>query len=98
MLKYVRKELLIGFINFQSLPKTRWGSKNFDLSHLISDMKLDHIGLAETSRHWFSLQEEYSITQNLRGKFMSQQLESITACNQHDPFLDPFQYGVTSSL
>ena len=44
-------DLLIGFINVKYIPKTRRGRKNFDLTHLMSDMKFDHIGLAETSRH-----------------------------------------------
>ena len=90
--------LLIGFINAQSLPKTRRGSKNFDLTHLMSDMKFDHIGIAETSRHWPSLQEEYRIPQRFRVHFMSQQIDSITACNQHESFLGTFQYGVTSYI
>ena len=29
---------------------------------------------------------------------MSQNLDSITACNQHEPFLGPFQYGGTASI
>ena len=29
---------------------------------------------------------------------MSQQLDSKTDCNKHDPFLGPFQYGGTASL
>ena len=64
----------------------------------MSAMKFDHIGLAETSSHWPSLQEEDRITQRFQGNFMIQQLDSITTCNQHDPFLTPFKYGVTASL
>ena len=62
------------------------------------DMKFDHIGLAEISRHRNYLQEEDRIPQRFRGHFMIQQLESITACNQHDHFIGPFQYGGTASL
>ena len=29
---------------------------------------------------------------------MSEQLYSINSCNQHDPFLGPYQYGVTASI
>ena len=64
----------------------------------MSDMKFDHIGLAETSKHWPSLQDEDRPPQRFRGHFMRQQLDSITACNKHDPFLGPFQYGGTASL
>ena len=98
MLKYRRNDLLVGFINAQYLPKTRRGNKNFDITHLISDMKFDHIGLAETSRHWPYLQEEDRIPQMFWGHFVIQQLDSITACNQQDPFLGPFQYGGTASI
>ena len=64
----------------------------------MSDMKFDHLGLADTSRHRPSLQEEDIIPQRFRGNFISQQLDSITACNQNDNFLGPFQYGGTASL
>ena len=64
----------------------------------MSGMKFDHIELAETSRHRPSLQEEDIIPQRFRGNFISQQLDSITACNQNDNFLGPFQYGGTASL
>ena len=98
MIKSGKNDPLIGFINIQSLPKKRRVSKNFDLTHLMLVMKFDHIGLAETSRHWTYLQEEYRITQRLRGQFMSQQIESITACNKNEPFLGPLQCGVIESL
>ena len=88
----------IVFINVQSLPKTRRGIKKIDLTRLMSDMKFDHLGLADTSRHRPSLQEEYRITQIPQGDFMIQQLDSITPCNQHDPFIGPFQYVGTHSL
>ena len=65
---------------------------------LMSDMKFDHIGLAETSRHRPSIKQEDMIPQRFQGKFMIQQIESIADCNQHDPFLGPFQYGVTTYL
>ena len=92
------KDLLISDINVQFLTKTRGVSKNFDLTHLMLVMKFYHIGIAETSRHWTYLQEEDRITQRLRGHFMSQQIESITACNKHEPFLGPLQCGVIEYL
>ena len=91
-------DLLILFTNIQSLPKTRRGSKNFDVTQLILDMKFDHIKLSETSRHWTYLQEEDTIPQRFQGNFMSQKLDPITACNQHEPFIGPFKYRVTDCL
>ena len=64
----------------------------------MSDMKFDHIGLADKIRHYPYLQEEYKIPKRFRGQFMSQQIDLITACNQHDPFIGPFQYVGTASL
>ena len=95
---FIERELLFGFINTQFLPKTRRGGKKSDLTHLMSDMKFDHIFLTDTSSHCHSLQEEYRIPQIFRGHFMIQQLDPITACNENDPFLGPFQYGGTSSV
>ena len=77
----IERELLFDFINVQSPPKTRRGGKNFDLTHLMSDMDFDHIGLEETSRYCPSLQYEDRTPQRFRGHFMSQKLDSITACN-----------------
>ena len=64
----------------------------------MSDTKFDHTGIAETSRHFPSLQEKDIIPQIFWGHFMIQQLDSITECNKHDPFLGLFQYGVTYYL
>ena len=61
-------------------------------------MKFDHIGLSETSRHWPSLQDEDKTPQRLRGHFMSHQLYTTTAFDEHEPFLGSFQYGGTDSL
>ena len=64
----------------------------------MSDMKFDYIDIAETIRYWPSLQVDDRILQIFRGHFMSQQLDSNTACNKYDPFLRPFKYGGTASL
>ena len=40
------RELLSGFINIQSLPKTHRGEDNFYILHLMSYLKFDHIGIA----------------------------------------------------
>ena len=44
-------DILIGFINIQSIHKSIRGEKNFDLMNLISDIRFGHIGIAETRRH-----------------------------------------------
>ena len=62
------------------------------------DKNSNHLGLSETSRYWPSLQEEDILSQRFRGHFMSCQLDAITACNQHDSLLGPFQYVGTTSL
>ena len=72
--------------------------KNFDLTHLMLDLKFDQIGFVEIFRHWPSIQEEDINPQRFRGHFMSQQLDSTTAWNKHDSFLGPLQYGITYSL
>ena len=64
----------------------------------MSDLKFDHIGLAETISHWPYLQEEDRTPQIFRAHFMSKQLEPNTARNKRDPLLGPFQNGGTSSL
>ena len=91
-------DLLIGFINVQSLPKTRRGSKNVYLTRLIYNIEFYHTWIAETRRHCPSLQEEESTPQIFRGHFMIQELDSITIYNKHYPFLGPFQYRWTYSL
>ena len=65
---------------------------------MMSDLKFYHIGIAETIRHWTSLQEDDRIPQIFRSHFMSQQIDSTTSCNEHEPFLGPIQYVGTSSL
>ena len=64
----------------------------------MSDLKFDHIGLADTRRHWPSIQEEDRTPQIYRGHFMSHKLDSTTACNEHDSLLGPCQYGGTASI
>ena len=49
--------IIIGLINIQDLPKPRTGQNNFYPIDLIIDSKFDHIGLAETSRHWTALKD-----------------------------------------
>ena len=93
-----KNDLLIGFINVQSLPKTRRGSKNVYLTRLIYNIEFYHTWIAETRRHCPSLQEEESTPQIFRGHFMIQELDSITIYNKHYPFLGPFQYRWTYSL
>ena len=66
--------------------------------HLMTDIKFDHIGLAETSTHWNYLQDEDKIPQRFIGYFTRQKLYWIIACNEHDPLLGLFQYGGTSSI
>ena len=73
------RELLFGLLNIQLLPKTRRAMKNFDLTHLMLDLKFDQIGFVEIFRHWPSIQEEDINPQRFRGHFMSQQLDSTTA-------------------
>ena len=64
----------------------------------MSDIKFDHIGLVETRRRYPSLQEDTRIPPRFQGHFMSQQIDSITACHQHTPSLGPLKYGGTSSI
>ena len=47
----------------------------------MDDNFFDHIGLADTGRHWPSLPEDDRIPQRFRGYFMSQQLDTTTAYN-----------------
>ena len=72
--------------------------EKFSLTHLMADMVLDHVGLAETSRHWTSLSDENRIPQILRGHFMSQKLDTITTWNEDYPFLGLFQNRGTAYL
>ena len=74
------------------------GGEKFNLTHQIIDKKFYHLGLSQTSLYWPFLQEEYRNPQRFRGTFISHQLEAITAYNQHNSLLGPFQYCVTASI
>ena len=52
------KETMIGFITIQSLTRTWREGENFYLTHLMSNVRFDYLGLAETSRHRTQLSEE----------------------------------------
>ena len=79
------KYLLVGFLNINSLPKSRKGEKNFDISHLMDKKNIDHIKLANTGRHWPSLPEYDTIPQIFCDHFMSQTIEVTTDYNLHNP-------------
>ena len=55
-------------------------------------------GIIQKIRHWTPLSDEDRIPQRFWGHFMRQQLDTITACNEHGPFIGPFQYGGTVYL
>ena len=50
--KSMYNELLIVFMDTQSLLNSIKGVNNFDLSHLIIDNNFDHMGISDTGRHW----------------------------------------------
>ena len=83
---------------FNLSPQKLTGEKNFDLTQLMMDTRLNIIGLSETSRHLTSLPDEDRTHQRFRGHFMRQNLDTTTSCNEHNPFLGSFQYGGTASL
>ena len=64
----------------------------------MNGLNLDHIGLAETGKHWPSLHENDRITQRLRRQFMIHQLESTMSYNKHDLLSESYQYRGTASL
>ena len=57
----------------------------------------DHIGLADTGRHWTSLPYEDKTPQRFRGKFMIQKLGSTISYNWHDTLSGLYQYIGTLS-
>ena len=91
-------ELLIGFMNIQTLPQSRAGQKNFDLTGLLQDWRFDHFGLAETGRNWFCLPEDDRLPFRLRGHFPSRLLRCTTAHNRHDRSGGQYQMGGVASL
>ena len=58
--------------------------KNVEIYHLMIDKKIDHIGIADTGRHWPYLPEYDRIYQIFRGHLMSQKLDATTAYNWHE--------------
>ena len=74
------------------------GRENFDISHHMTDLQMDHICLAETGRHWPSLKEDDRIPHRFRGHFMSHRLDSTVAYNKHDLLSVSYQFGGTASL
>ena len=64
----------------------------------MTDLQMDHIGLAETGRHWPSLKEDDRIPHRFRGHFMSHRLDSTVAYNKHDLLSVSYQFGGTASL
>ena len=64
----------------------------------MNEPQMDHIGLAETLRHWPSLQKDDRIPQRFRGHFMNHQLDSIVAYNKHYLLSESYQFGGTASL
>ena len=79
----LENECPIVLLNIQPLPNSRKGEKNFDIPHLITDKKFDQLGLTDIRRHCPSLIDDVRIPQIFSFHFMSQQLELISACNQH---------------
>ena len=58
----------------------------------------DHIGLADSVRHWPSLPDEDKTPHILREHFVIQQMDSTTSYNSHDILSGSYQYGGTLSL
>eukprot|EP00957_Ditylum_brightwellii_P154969 11795463-Ditylum_brightwellii.AAC.1 len=48
---------LLGFHNVQSLPNSRTGMKNYDLTEFMKNCNFDHIGISKTGRKWDQLSE-----------------------------------------
>ena len=92
------KDLLLGWLKIHYIPSSRKGENNFDLSLLMNNKNFDHVGHSDIRRHWTSLPDDNRIPQRFRGKFMSQQLETMTAYDHHDYLLGTYQNGGTSSL
>ena len=90
--------ILLGFINIATLPESRKGEKNFDFTNLMLEKGFDHIGLADTGRHWTSLPDEDNIPHRFIGYSIIQKLDSTTSYNQHDTLSGTYQYSGTLSL
>ena len=93
-----KKEIILGFINIHTLPESCKGEKNFDLINMMFEKGFDHIGLADTGRHWPPLTDEDKTPQIFRGHFKSQKLDSTTSYNRHDNLSGPYQYDGMISL
>ena len=83
----LEKELLVGFLKIHYLHISRKGENNSDLFHITNKNKFDHVGIADTGKHWTSLPDDDRIIQIFRGHFMSHQLESSPVYNHHNPLL-----------
>ena len=62
-----KKEIILGFINIHTLPESCKGEKYFDLTNMMFEKRFDHIGLADTGRHWPSLPYENKTPHPFRG-------------------------------
>ena len=79
----------------QYLPNSRKGGQNFYLAHLMIDKTFDRLGLSKTRIHLQSLLYDIRIPRRFQGHYMKQQLDYISACNQHDLLSGAYQYGGT---
>ena len=73
--------------------KNKKGKKKIDLTHLMSDMKFDHIGLAETIRNWHSLQEEDRTPKGSGGTLWANNFTQSRPLINMTPFLAPLIIG-----
>ena len=74
------------------------GGGGVEISHHMTGLKMDHLGLVETGRHCSSLQEYDRIPQQFRRHVMIHQLDSTVSYNKHDLLSGYYQYRVTASL
>ena len=72
-------EILVGLLNTQYLPNLIKVENNFDLFHLMNKKKFDHTGIDNTEKHQPSLIDDGRIPQRLRGHFITQKLDTVTA-------------------
>ena len=78
--------------------QTGWGGGRVHISRHMTDLQMDHLGLAEIGCNWPSLQEDDRIPQRFRGQFMSHKIDSTVAKNKNYLLSGYYQFRVTASL